>query len=208
MASVLEWIKEKKQIEVYAFYEEIPIKVKIELHEIDYEKEQIVWSFDKKLEIALSQSGELYFDYNGTIYVMNVIIYNKDEMVTTFPTIAVEPKLKRKYIRVHVDEENPIYIKINDIETKAWDISEKGVGVILNNLDSFELGRDYEMFIKINGKEFKVLAELVYIKEIGKGSYKLGFKFKKVSPVLEDEIFQYILKKQKDILKKISLFRD
>ncbi len=208
MASVIDWIAEKKELEVYAFYEEVPIKVKIRLIEIDYEKEQMAWSFDKKLELALSQSKELYFEYEGTIYILNVIMYSREEMVTTFPSIAVEPKLKRRYIRVHVSEDKPIYVEFDNVSTVAWDISEKGIGLILDNIGDIELGKSYEIKIKIEGKEFLVKGEVVYIKEIGKKSIKVGIKFIKASPVLEDKIFKYILAKQKEILKKISLFRD
>ncbi len=208
MASVIDWIAEKKELEIYVFYEEVPIKDKIKLIEIDYEKEQIAWTIDKKLEFALSHSKELYFEYERTIYVLHVIMYNKEEMITTYPSVAVEPKLKRKYIRVKVDQQHPIYVEFDGISALAWDISEKGVGLILDNIGDIEIGKSYDLKIKIEGKEFLVKGEVVYIKEVGRKSVKVGIKFVKASPVLEDKIFKYILAKQKDILKKISLFRD
>ena len=208
MASVIDWIAEKKELEIYVFYEEVPIKDKIKLIEIDYEKEQIAWTVDKKLEFALSHSKELYFEYEGTIYILNVIMYNREEMITTYPSVAVEPKLKRRYIRVKVDQQHPIYVEFDGISALAWDISEKGVGLILNDIGDIEIGKSYDIKIKIEGKEFLVKGEVVYIKEIGRKSIKVGIKFIKAPPALEDKIFKYILAKQKDILKKISLFRD
>ncbi|RMA97959.1 flagellar brake protein [Hydrogenothermus marinus] len=205
--NVIDWIQEKKVIDVYAFYEEVPIKVKIELHEIDFDKEQIIWSLNEKLLFALSKTKELYFEYNETIYVMGVIIYNKEEMVTTFPTVAAEPKLKRNHIRVQTSEEDPIYIKFDDYKIKAWDISEGGVGILLQKPDLFEIGKEYKFILEIFNKDFKVKGEVVYIKEIDKSNYKIGIKFINISPTLEDTIFKYILKRQKEILKKLSYFK-
>ncbi|RMD47698.1 MAG: PilZ domain-containing protein [Aquificota bacterium] len=207
MANVIEWIAEKKTLEVYVFYEEVPIKVKIELHDIDLEKEQIIWSFNEKIAFALTKSRDIYFEYSEVIYVMSVIIHDKEEMVTTLPTIAAEPKLKRNYIRVQTSEDDPIYVEIDGISTKVWDISEGGIGIIVESLKDIEIGNQYDLNLSLSGKTLKLKGEIVYIKEINKSNYKVGIKFLKVPSNVEDLIFKYILKRQREILKKLSYFK-
>lgn len=199
-------ILEKKEIEVYAFYEEIPIKVKLELHDVDFDKQQIIWSFNDKLKLPLTKSKELYFQENETVYTLVVIIYNKKEIITTFPTVAVEPKLKRRHIRARTIEDDPIYVEIKNIRGKSIDISERGVGIIVNNIRELETGQIYNIKLEIRGITYDLKGKIIYITEVEPGTYRIGIQFTNISQKVEDIIFKYILDRQKDVIKKISLF--
>jgi c-di-GMP-binding flagellar brake protein YcgR len=207
-SSLIHKILEKKEIEVYAFYDEIPIKVKLELHDVDFEKQQMVWSFNEKLKLPLTKSKELYFQENGTIYTLVAIIYDKKELITTFPTIAVEPKLNRRYIRVRTTEENPVFVEINNIREKAIDISVRGVGLILKDIKDLKPNEIYDVKIEIDGKTYELKGKVVYITEVEPGTYRVGIQFLEVPQKVEDVIFKYVLDRQKEVIKKISLFAD
>lgn len=206
--SLIHKILKKKEIEVYAFYDEIPIKVKLELHDVDFDKQQIVWSFNDKLKLPLTKSKELYFQENETVYTLVVIIYNEKEIITTFPTIAVEPKLKRRYIRVRTTENNPVYVEIRNIKGKSIDISERGVGIIVNDIGELETGQIYNIKLEIKGNIYDLKGKIIYITEVEPGTYRIGIQFTDISQKIEDIIFKYILDRQREVIKKISLFSD
>jgi len=206
--SLIHRILEKKELEVYAFYDEIPIKVKLELIDVDFDKQQMIWRFDKKLKLALTKTNELYFQQEGTVYTLVVVIYNDRELITTFPTVAVEPKLKRRYIRVRTTENNPIFVEINGIREKALDISERGVGLIIKDIGDLKPNEIYDIKLEIEGKTYNVKGKIVYITEVESQVFKVGIQFTNISHKVEDSIFKYILARQKEIIKKISLFVD
>ncbi len=206
--SLIHKILEKKELEVYAFYDEIPIRVKLELHDVDFDKQQMIWSFNEKLKLPLTKSKEIYFQKDGTVYTLVVIIYDDKELVTTFPTVAVEPKLKRRYIRVRTIEDDPIYVEIDGIREKAIDISERGVGLILKDIGELKPNQEYNLKLEIRGKTYDLKGKVVYITEVEPGTYRVGIQFTDISPKVEDIIFKYILDRQKEVIKKISLFAD
>ena len=206
--SLVRKILNKKELEVYAFYEEIPIKVKLELHDVDFDKQQMIWSFNEKLKLPLTKSKELYFQDGDTVYTLVAIIYDKKELVTTFPTVAVEPRLKRRYIRVRTIEDDPVYVEINGIREKAIDISERGVGLILNDIDDLKPNETYDVTLEIRGKSYNLKGKIVYITEVEPNVYRIGVQFIDIPTRLEDIIFKYILDRQKEVIKKISLFAD
>ncbi|HIQ25285.1 MAG TPA: PilZ domain-containing protein [Persephonella sp.] len=206
--SLIHKILKKKEIEVYAFYDEIPIKVKLKLFDVDFDKQQIIWSFNDRLKLPLTKSKELYLQENETVYTLVVIIYNKKEIITTFPTVAVEPKLKRRYIRVRTTEDDPIYVEIKNIRGKSIDISERGVGIIVNNIRELETGQIYNIKLEIRGNTYDLKGKIIYITEVEPGTYRIGIQFTNISQKVEDIIFKYILNRQKDVIKKISLFSD
>ncbi len=206
--SLIHKILEKKELEVYAFYDEIPIRVKLELHDVDFDKQQMIWSFNEKLKLPLTKSKEIYFQEDGTVYTLVVIIYDDKELVTTFPTVAVEPKLKRRYIRVRTIEDDPIYVEIDGIREKAIDISERGVGLILKNIGELKPNQEYDLKLEIRGKTYDLKGKVVYITEVEPGTYRVGIQFTDISSKVEDVIFKYILDRQKEVIKKISLFAD
>lgn len=206
--SLIHKILEKKEIEVYAFYEEIPIKAKLKLLDVDFDKQQIIWSFNDKLKLPLTKSKELYLQENETVYTLVVIICNKKEIITTFPTVAVEPKLKRRYIRVRTTEDDPIYVEIKNIRGKSIDISERGVGIIVNDIGGLEPGQIYNIKLEIRGNTYDLKGKIIYITEVEPGTYRIGIQFTNISQKVEDIIFKYILDRQKDVIKKISLFSD
>ncbi|RUM50697.1 MAG: hypothetical protein DSY47_01045 [Hydrogenothermus sp.] len=206
--SLIHKILEKKEIEAYAFYDEIPIRVKLELHDVDFDKQQIIWSFNDKLKLPLTKSRELYFQENETVYTLVAIIYDKKEIITTFPTAAVEPKLKRRYIRVRTTEDYPVYIEIKNIREKAIDISEKGIGIIIKDIRELEPHQIYSIKLELREKTYDLKGKVIYITEVESGTYRIGIQFTDISQKVEDVIFKYILDRQKEVIKKISLFSD
>lgn len=203
--SPIQKILENKDVEAYAFYDEIPIRVELELYDVDFDKQQIIWSFNDKLKLPLTKSRELYFQENETVYALVVIIYDKKEIITTFPTVAVEPKLKRRHIRVRTIEDDPIYVEIKNIREKSIDISEGGVGIILKNIGELEPNQIYNIKLELRENTYDLKGKVVYITEVESGTYKIGIQFTDISQKVEDIIFKYILDRQKAIIKKIKL---
>ena len=208
MADVVSWLLDKKEIEVYAFFEEIPIKVKLKLVDVDFDKQQIIWTYDKRLELPLTKSRELYFEYNGTVYTLVAIIHDDKELVTTFPTVSLEPKLKRRHIRVRTTEEHPVKVIIDDKVYSAIDISERGVGILTRDIEGLEIGKTYNLLLNIEGEELPAKGEIVYIKEADKGLYRVGIRFEQLPMKVEDKIFKYIMARQKEVAKKIAMFKE
>jgi len=206
--SLIQWILDKKEIEVYAFYDELPIRVKLELHDIDYEKQQIIWSFNEKLKLPLTKSKEIYFQYGDTVYTLVAIIYNNKELITSFPTPAVEPKLKRRHVRVRTTEENPVFVEIKGKKLRVLDISEKGIGLLVDDIDDLKPNEIYDLKLEIKGKIHSLKGKIVYITEVEEGLFRIGIQFTDISSKVEDDIFKYILERQKEVIKKISMFAD
>ncbi|WP_457641588.1 flagellar brake protein [Persephonella sp.] len=203
---ILNWLKSQDGVEVAVFFNEVPIKAKLKVNDIDYEKKQIIWSFNEKLKVPLLDNRDIYFKYRDNVYVITVIIHNNKEMVTSFPSLALEPKLNRRYVRVTTSPENPAYVTIKGKKFQINDISEEGIGIILPvDLDLRE-NEEIDMELEIKGNIFPVKGKIVYTKNQGKNLVRVGIKLLNIPNRVRNQIVKYVFERQRDIAKKISIF--
>ncbi|WP_180754047.1 flagellar brake protein [Persephonella hydrogeniphila] len=203
------WLKKIKNLDVVAFYQEVPIKGRIEISDIDEKLEQIIWKADKTLIPPLKETRHLYFKYNDEVFILTVIAYDSKEIATSFPTLALDKKLNRSYVRVKTSHENPVTVQINDLKFNADDISEAGVGIITPKKDTKELqeGAEYDLKLSIKGEELPAKGVIVYIRDAGSDFVRIGIKFTQLKPRVQDKIVKYIMDRQREIAKKIFLFK-
>ncbi|MCX7739174.1 MAG: hypothetical protein N2Z80_07205 [Hydrogenothermaceae bacterium] len=124
--ALIEKIKKDKKLEVYLFYHEAPIKQVLDINDVEESRKQIEFKINGKIEAAINESKELYIKFNKDILVLRPIIWNKEFLITSFPSYAIKPKLKRKYPRVKCSTKNPITLE------------DKSIGVCLHVRDISE----------------------------------------------------------------------
>ncbi|WP_457635616.1 PilZ domain-containing protein [Persephonella sp.] len=202
-------IKRKKKLEVAVFYEEVPITGTIEIIDIDETLEQIIWKADKKIVPTLKETRHIYFKHNGEIYILTVIAYDQKEIATSFPSYALDQKLNRTYVRVKTSEKDPILVMVDGYQLYADDISEAGVGIITSEEEKecVQEGKECQLEIKLRNDTIKLKGIVVYRRKAGKGVIRIGIKFTEVKQKDRDKIAKYIMDRQREIAKKISLFK-
>ncbi len=202
-------LKRKKKLEVAVFYEEVPITGTIEIIDIDETLEQIIWKADKKIVPTLKETRHIYFKHNGEIYILTVIAYDQKEIATSFPSYALDQKLNRTYVRVKTSEKDPILVMVDGYQLYADDISEAGVGIITSEEEKecVQEGKECQLEIKLRNDTIKLKGIVVYRRKAGKGVIRIGIKFTEVKQKDRDKIAKYIMDRQREIAKKISLFK-
>ncbi|ACO03038.1 MAG TPA: PilZ domain-containing protein [Persephonella sp.] len=206
LREVLNWMKEQDSIEVAVFFNEVPVKAKLKVLDIDYERKQIIWSFNEKLRIPLLDNRVIYFKYRNDIFIATVIIHDDKEMVTSFPTLALEPKLNRRYVRVTTSPENPAFLIIDGKKYPIEDISEAGIGIILPSDIGLKEGEEKEMELELKGTVFDIKGKIVYIKDQGNNLIRVGIKLLDIPNRVRNQIVKYVFERQRDIAKKITMF--
>ena len=202
-------LKKQKKLEVAVFYEEIPIKGVIEISDIDDTLEQIIWKGDKKILPALKETRHIYFKLDGEIFILTVIAYDNREIATSFPSLALDKKLNRAYVRVKTSESFPVKVEINGTIFIAEDISEAGVGIITDEDKAKVLveNEEYPLILYIQDSKIQAKGLIVYKKEVGKSIIKIGVKLTQIKMKDRDKIAKYIMERQREIAKKVSMFK-
>ena len=202
-------LKKKKKLNVVVFYEEVPINGSLELEEVDESLEQIIWKSDPKIIPPLKETRHLYFKDGDEVYILTVIAYDDKEIATSFPTLALEQKLKRAYVRVKTSEKDPVDVLIGGFQFSAEDISEAGLGILTEEEKAKKLieNKEYELMLRIRGEFIKLKGIVVYKKKAGKNFERIGIKFTEVKIKDQDRIAKYIMDRQREIAKKIFLFK-
>ncbi len=202
-------LKKQKKIEVAVFYEEVPIKGFIEISEVDDSLEQIVWRADKRIIPPLKETRHIYFELNGEVFVLTVIAYDDSEIATSFPSLALDRKLNRSFVRVRVSENSPVTVLINNASFFADDISEAGLGIVTTqeHLKEIEEGKEYNITLNICKDSINLRGVVVYKKKVGNNLYRLGIKFTGLREKDRNKIARYIFERQREIAKKIAMFK-
>ncbi|WP_457639396.1 PilZ domain-containing protein [Persephonella sp.] len=203
------WLKKIKKLDVVAFYEEVPIRGVLEIEEVDESLEQIIWKADKKLLPPLKETRHLYFKKDGEVFILTVIAYDEKEIATSFPSIALDQKLNRAYVRVKTAENDPVDVMIEGVELSAEDISEAGLGIIApeDKVQHIKVNQEYQIMLRIRGEFLKLKGVVVYKNKTGSNLERIGIKFTDVKPKDQDRIAKYIMDRQREIAKKIFLFK-
>jgi len=207
------WLKKVGRLKVVVFYEELPINGTLVLKEVDKSLKQIIWKADKKLLSPLKESRYLYFKKNGENYVLPVIAFNDKEIVTSFPVIATEKKLNRKYVRVKTTEKDPVDIMIGNTQLPVEDISETGAGILVpeDKARSLEENKRYTVMLRIRGEFLKLNGVVVRKKEqVSRGEklVDIGMEFEDVKQKDKERLSRYVIDRQREIAKKIFLSKD
>ncbi len=199
-------LNKQKHVGVTAFLEGMPVKANIKILDIDYKRKQISWSFDKKLKLPLLERKELYFKYEGKTYILPVIFFNNAEIVTFFPSIAKEPKLDRKNIRIDTTIKKPVIMSWEEDTFLVEDISESGVGVVIGHNVDLKPKQVIDFTLTLCDTDIPVKGEIVYVVENSKTTKRIGIKFLEISRKAQDTIAKYIFEREKELIKKLTLF--
>jgi c-di-GMP-binding flagellar brake protein YcgR len=206
LREILNWMKDQENIEVAVFFNEVPVKAKLKVLDIDYERKQIIWSFNEKLRIPLLDNRVVYFKYRNDIFIATVIIHDDKEMVTSFPSLALEPKLNRKYVRVTTSPENPAFLILGNKKYPVEDISEAGIGIILPSDIGLQEGEELDMKLELKNNVFDIKGKIVYMKDQGNNLVRAGIKLLDIPNRVRNQIAKYVFERQRDIAKKITMF--
>lgn len=199
------WLKKQKRINVVIFYEEVPVNGILELETIDETRRQIIWKNDPKLLPVLKYERILFFKKDDEIFTLSVIAYDEKEIATTFPEVATEPKLNRSYVRVKVPPEDDIKVMIENKEINVEDISEAGIGITgkKEDISQLQIGKEYEFLLKIKDEIMKIKGVVVH-----KEATTAGIKITDISLKDQDKIARYIMNRQREIARKIFMFKN
>jgi hypothetical protein len=204
-------LKKDKKLEAYIFYEESSIKVVLPVLGMDFGRKQIEFEINPKIEAMVNQEKEIYAKFNNEVLLLRSLFWNKETLVTTFPSLAIEPKVKREYVRVKCSQKNPILLEIDDginVRVPLKDISEKGFSFKLPETVYLELNKTFSGKLNINGKSLPIVFEVLYKTERPDNTYKYGAKILNADPKVEDEVAKYIFERQREIAKKINTLAD
>lgn len=207
---LIDKIKQEKKLEVYIFYQEAPIKYILEVNEVDESRKQIEFKINGKVEAAISEAKELYCKLDREVLVMKALIWNKEFLITSFPSFAIEPKLKRSYPRVKCSNKSPVIMedKSLGICLNVRDISEGGIGFKLpDNIDIRE-NNIHNIILSINNKSYHAKIKIVYRVKTDDRLLKVGATFIEPSPKLEDAVAKYVMDRQMEIARILNTFAD
>jgi hypothetical protein len=204
-------LKKDKKLEAYIFYEESPIKVVLPVLDIDFGRKQIEFEINPKIEAMINQEKEIYIKFNNEVLLLRPLFWNKETLVTTFPFLAIEPKIKREHVRVKCSQKNPILLEIDDdinVCVPLRDISEKGFSFKLPKTVYLELNEAYSGKLNINGKSLPIVFKVLYKIERPDNTYRYGAKILNATAKVEDEVAKYIFERQREIAKILNTFAD
>jgi hypothetical protein len=219
---VINWLKElkksKKPIEVISFYNELPLRVKLNVLDVDDKKELIQWNSHPRLNLAIEESGKIFLPFYDPLHQANrilsanVIYYGKGFMETSIPTIAGDSRFNRKSLRITTSETLPIkaYLsseRFSGKSVKVRDVSEGGIGIFVPS-GIFRIGDKVHLLLTFpDGKTAEADGEIVRLEKTPEGELA-GIKFVKPSKDLLNQLIRYIMKRQREIMDQIRMFAD
>jgi hypothetical protein len=206
---LLEDLEKKKKGEFFIFYEEVPIKVILNVFEINFLKKQIEFEINPKIEVMISQEKELYARVNDDILVLKALMWNREVLITSFPSFAIEPKIKRNFVRVKCPAKHPVTLEIDsELCVNLRDISEEGFSFKLPKSATFEIDKEYEGRLNVNSKTFPIIFKPLYKIERPDNTYRYGCKITQARPIVQNEITKYVGDRQRELAKILSNFAD
>ncbi|OMH41236.1 flagellar brake protein [Desulfurobacterium indicum] len=217
---VMEWLREKTEkrepLEIISFYNEMPVRVK--MNPLSIENKVVGWKGNPKIIPAIDQTQKFYITFlhpeyrEKRILSAGVLYYNDDYIETTFPSLAVEPKFNRSAVRITVSEMKPIYVDVEDkdvsFSTRALDISEGGVGIIINK-GLLGLNQEVNVTLKFPSGDVinNIPAKVVRVEELSgrKKEEKAGLAFVSLKERDRNIISRYIIQRQREIINEFKM---
>ncbi len=214
--------------EVIVSWKEIPIKVKLKVRWVSPQERFISFEFkDCRFKSIFSADKEVYVKL-GDVYLLTEVFSNlRDELVLEVESITPPPPIvMREFVRVQTSEKEPVYVifyldEENTLLVKATDISEMGVGVLidkgqverlLSSLDVPQEGssalihRSLPLLIEMpDGYKLKAEGELRnIITQEGATYVRLGFSIRLPERDLK-HIRAYVMRRQKEMIEHLNM---
>ncbi len=226
VSDILKDLDKEKSCEVITSWKEIPIRVKFSVRWVSPQERFVSFDFkDCKFRQVFSDTVPVYIKVRELFLLCKVFSNIRDELVLEVDSpVPAPPVVLREFIRVEPTEKEPVYVSfcVEDncvVRTKTADISESGVGILLNKedtkrlidilsqiaTDASKIHTPFEIEIELP-KEGTVRAqgELKNIISKERDLYvRLGFKIN----LREDQtkkIRQYIMRRQREILEQLK----
>ncbi len=146
LTEILGDIKSGRECEVITSWKEIPIRLKLKVKWVSPLERFI--SFDVKnckFKHLFSDRSQVYIKV-GELFILCKVFSNiRDELVLEADSpVPAPPIVLREFIRVQPTEKEPVYVSfcISEdcvVKVKAVDISESGVGVLVNQEEAGRL---------------------------------------------------------------------
>ncbi len=204
-------------VKVTSFFNELPVKVKMRIVDVDSKRRTVGWEGGRKLTCAIDETKRIYFQILDPKYdevrvlSADVIFYAGDYVETTFPRFAIEPKLNRRFLRVTTSEKLPVSVSFELggflKSFKVIDISEGGIAFV-SDQEVLKLGDIVDMKLSFLDLELNVSGLVVNRSVYGRDLERIGIKFLKLKEKDRRSINRYILQRQKEIISKIKLLND
>lgn len=203
-------LEKEKKMQVYIFYHEAPIKVILNVLDIDFSRKQIEFEINSKIEAMINEEKEVYVKFDDEILTLKTLFWNKDTLVTSFPSLAIEPKIKRENVRVKCSAKSPIILEIDGLNlcVHLRDISEKGFGFKLPKDVTLKVNNEYSGKLIVENKSYSVIFKTLYKVDRPDKTCRYGNKLLNPTTKLEDAIAKYIFDRQREIAKILNTFAD
>lgn len=213
--SILKSLKDSgTPVEVMSFYNEVPVKAKLRIVDVDGTGRTIGWSGNEKLSLAVDETKRLYFSVldpkfgERRVLVADVIYYSKDYIETDFPKFAIEPKLRRSYLRVTTSESLPVRLTVEDALFDVIDISEGGVAVVLPK-GLLNPGDIIDAVLLLPEGKLNIRARAVNVSEFGRRDFeRVGMEFIGMDGKGSKMVRRYVIERQREIISKIKLLNE
>ncbi|WP_200762588.1 PilZ domain-containing protein [Nitrosophilus alvini] len=202
--------QQKTQIEMIAFYKELPVICKSriirkirEMAVIDISECQYTTIFKGKKSLYIKtdllpkalKADILSFDFN-----------NEAMTIGNFELIDL-PQEKRKNVRVEPKEPIPasIYFKYEKKSATIIDLSVKGLGIIVADAVDLKRGDTIKVGFILNGNYLRPEAIIAYVEDTENKTKHIGVILR-LEKKDEEFLSEYIIKRQFEILKEIKNF--
>lgn len=214
--------------EVVTKYKEIPVRVTMVLSWVEDDGRLIGFDWGRThLKGAFSTLDPVYVKLSPKEYAQTQVFSNLGrELVLTVENLVEPPEfVRRRSVRVEPDENKPVEVEIafdgKAIKTSARDVSEMGIGVLLDK-------KKHKDFIEFIEKELENLKEddfiefdiRVHLPECGEASgrgrlrnvigrgkdvyMRLGFEVEFPKEGL-NRIRRYVMNRQKEIIQSLRM---
>ena len=219
---VIEWLRNlresKKPVEVISFYNELPVRVKLNVLDINNDKGLIQWSSHPRLNVAVGETGKIFLPFYDPLHQANrilsanVIYYGKGFMETLTPTFARDSRFNRRFLRITTSDTLPLRALLtaqgfSKKPVKVRDISEGGIGIFVPKA-TFRIGDKVQLQLFFpDGKSAEVDGEVVRLEKTPEGELA-GIMFISPSKELLNQIIRYIMRRQREIMDKLRMFTD
>lgn len=149
---------------------------------------------DKLKKYEPEESVELFTMTNkGQLYFETFVKEAAEDVISIWFPISYKYLQRREYSRINVDKDIVLNDGQNDIKAKISDLSAGGLKVI--TAAQLQLLKEYEISIKIENRELKIIFEPIRIETVNNDFISSG-RFKDISNFDRIALVQYCFRKQ------------
>ncbi|MCS6956930.1 MAG: hypothetical protein RMK75_00515 [Aquificaceae bacterium] len=226
LTDILRDLEGERECEVITSWKEIPIRAKLPIRWVSPQERFVSFDFGRcKFKHVFSDKIPVYIKIGELFLICKVFSNIRDELVLEVDApVPAPPIILREFIRVEPTEKEPVYVSfcVEDkciIKTKAVDISESGVGVIIHNeeantfvdilseiaTDTLKIHTPFDIEIELPKEgTVKAQGELKnIISREGDVYIRLGFRIT-LKEEYTKKIRQYVIRRQREILEQLK----